>query len=102
MSNVPPEASVVRKRPAKPYAQLYGETMKSLREMGLFGTVGALSWLGRLSKTIDDDAQLLWLAGIAISRMELRTYQAEPERTSLLVDGKVVREYIFSLKVDGP
>jgi len=55
--------------------------------------------MGKLSRAIDDDAQLLCMAGIELDRMRLQRYQADPLRTSLLVDGKVVREY--TLRVIG-
>lgn len=59
----------------------------------------ALEALGRWSRAIDDDAQLLLMAGIALDRMEVRTYQAEPLRWSMAVDGKVVREYTVKFAV---
>jgi hypothetical protein len=60
----------------------------------------AMSAIGRWSKAIDDDAHLLAMAGIEFDRMELRRYQAEPLRMSLCVDGRIVREYTLTVKVD--
>jgi hypothetical protein len=63
--------------------------------------IDAIRMLGRVSKVIDDDVQLLYLAGIALDRMEMRHYDADPLRHTLLVDRKVVREYVVTFTVDG-
>src|SRR5688572_24476368 len=51
--------------------------------------------MGNLTRRLDADVHLLMLGGVDIARMELRSYQAEPLRRSLAVDGNVVRDYTF-------
>jgi hypothetical protein len=76
------------------------ETMRHVREA--FGTdpVSASAVLGRICKVMDDDVQLLYLAGIALDRMEMRHYVDE-HRHQLMVDRKVVREYTVTFTLDG-
>ncbi len=74
--------------------------MQHLRDMHGADVFFAGAMLGRLAKVIDDDVQLLYLAGIALDRMEMQ-HCVEANRHRLMVDGKLVREYIITFTVDG-
>jgi len=53
------------------------------------------------TRRIDDDIALLLLAGISFHRITLATYQDEPFKRSILVDGKSVRDYTITYKAEG-
>jgi hypothetical protein len=56
-----------------------------------------LASLGRLTRALDEDAGLLMRGGVDITRMSLLSYEAEPLRRTLCVDGNPVRDYTLTI-----
>jgi hypothetical protein len=76
------------------------DAMEQARKAFGVDAVNAASILGRIAKAIDDDVQLLYLAGIKLDRMEMQ-HCDDARRHRLMVDGQVVREYTVTFAVDG-
>src|SRR5688572_14556663 len=55
--------------------------------------------IGRLDRQLDQDVHLLAQSGVAFDRMELRSYENEPGKRALAVDGNVVRIYSLTFEV---
>jgi hypothetical protein len=98
---LPAAVLLPRTKAVKAWTWVDHAELRSMGEAFDANPVGSVAGLGLIAKAIDDDVQLLYLAGVALDRMELRHYQADALRHTLMVDGKVVREYRVTLTVDG-
>lgn len=98
---LPAAVLLPRTKPAKPHSWVDHAELRRLHEAFAGDLDDSIAVFGRIAKAIDDDIQLLYLAGIAFDRMEMRHYQGDALRHTLMVDGKVVREYTVTFTVDG-